>query len=526
MLFVSGAAVLALELLASRILTPYFGVSLVIWAGILSTTLVALALGYWTGGRLAAGAGGELGRLAGRFAALPSVASGALLIACLAYPDFFPRLAASHLVLGAFAGCVALLFVPLVALSAMSPLLVAIRLAQGRARGADAGAARVLVVGTSGSVAGVLLTAFGAIPYLGNFSASIAVALALGLVGNAAAAGLPEPLAGRRRLGLGAVAATLAAALLLWQADAWLGRLWPAEYGGARWRVEARFGSRFGTVKVLRSEPEPSGRFSRIYFHDGLIQNAVDSGGRSLTFYTHALEALAHAYRPGLRSALVLGLGAGIVPMRLAAEGVAVDVVEVDPASLRAATGFFGFDPGRVRVSLADARTHVRRCERPYDVVLVDLFHGDGTPEYLVTRDFFADLRRCLGQEGVAVFNTVAVVDRPTATRNLLATLHAELPYLALYRPDWPGAPNVNYFAVASTSPLPEPVAVRLGDVPAQHAATLPAMLAHPIAHAPDLFADAEVVTDARGGVYDLAQSQLGHRRALLASLPPAFLAD
>ncbi|MBI3935501.1 MAG: glycosyl transferase, partial [Betaproteobacteria bacterium] len=44
-IFVTGGAVLALELLASRILTPYFGVSLYIWTGILSITLVALALG-------------------------------------------------------------------------------------------------------------------------------------------------------------------------------------------------------------------------------------------------------------------------------------------------------------------------------------------------------------------------------------------------------------------------------------------------------------------------------------------------
>ena len=45
-IFVSGAAILALELLASRIMMPFFGVSLYIWTGILSITLVALALGY------------------------------------------------------------------------------------------------------------------------------------------------------------------------------------------------------------------------------------------------------------------------------------------------------------------------------------------------------------------------------------------------------------------------------------------------------------------------------------------------
>ena len=53
LLFLSGAAVLALELLASRIMTPYFGVSLYIWTGILSITLVALALVDRAGGRRA-----------------------------------------------------------------------------------------------------------------------------------------------------------------------------------------------------------------------------------------------------------------------------------------------------------------------------------------------------------------------------------------------------------------------------------------------------------------------------------------
>jgi hypothetical protein len=55
LIFISGGAILALELLASRIMTPYFGVSLFIWTGILSITLISLAFGYWWGGRLAGG---------------------------------------------------------------------------------------------------------------------------------------------------------------------------------------------------------------------------------------------------------------------------------------------------------------------------------------------------------------------------------------------------------------------------------------------------------------------------------------
>jgi len=530
-LFLSGAAVLALELLASRIMTPYFGVSLYIWTGILSITLVALAVGYWGGGRLAASRGASAGgvaRLVQLYALMPAVAATAIVAACLAYPYLFPALASADLVLGSFAASLLLLSVPLVAASAMNPLLVAILLARGGGRAGDAGAGTVFFVSTIGSVAGVLATAFGLIPNLSNFSATLAVALMLALLSLVAAARPPAPLAARGALGIAAGGATLIAALALWQADAYIARMWPASYGGKGWRVEARFNSLFGTVKILRSEAEPgTGRFLRIYFQDGLIQNTVASDGRSLSFYTYALEALAYRYRPRIGSALVLGLGAGVVPMRLAAQGVAVEVVEIDPASLTAAQRYFSFDAARARVHLEDARTYLKRCARRYELVVVDLFHGDGTPDYLLTRDFFADLRRCLEPGGIAVFNTFADLERPAAYAHLLATLRAELPYIALYRPDWPGSAHVNGFIVAGAAPLPEPRPVQLDYVPPRHADALDAMLRQPLTLNRGLLERGQVVTDARSrAVYDIAESQIVYRGAVVQALPRAFLVN
>jgi len=103
-IFVTGAAILALELLASRIMTPYFGVSLYIWSGILSITLISLAAGYWHGGRLASGKSGRAPppeKLAFLFALMPALASLAIVAACLLYPYLFYRLARLDLVLGA-----------------------------------------------------------------------------------------------------------------------------------------------------------------------------------------------------------------------------------------------------------------------------------------------------------------------------------------------------------------------------------------------------------------------------------------
>jgi predicted membrane-bound spermidine synthase len=530
-LFVSGGAILALELLASRIMTPYFGVSLYIWTGILSITLVALALGYWFGGKLAAGRDASPRsalRLVQLYALMPTVAAAGIVAACFAYPHLFASLAAASLVYGAFAAGLVLLFVPLVAASAMNPLLVAILLRRGASgRSGDAGAGAVFFVSTVGSVAGVLVTAFGLIPYLSNFASTLCVALVLALLTLGLAVFVREPVPARPAIGAAAVLACVLAVALIWNANAHTARNGPFSYAGLTWRVEGSYASLFGTVKVLRTVGGPGeDRHLRMYFQDGLTQNTADSAHRSISFYTYGLEALARAYRPRMRSALVLGLGAGMVPMALARSGIEVEVVDVDPVAPRVAQAHFGFDPARVRTHVADARTFVRDCPRTYDVVVVDLFHGDGTPDYLVTREFFRDLRRCLGADGVAVFNTFADITRPRPYAHFLVTLKAELPHLALYRPH-DGGTYVNSFVVASAQALPAPVPVTLAYVPAHHSGTLWTMLSAPLALGPQLFEGGRVITDAANpAAHDLALMQMIYRRTVIESAPRGLLVN
>lgn len=47
-----GGAVMAVELLAARMLAPWFGTSLYVWATVMAFTLLGLAIGYFIGGRL------------------------------------------------------------------------------------------------------------------------------------------------------------------------------------------------------------------------------------------------------------------------------------------------------------------------------------------------------------------------------------------------------------------------------------------------------------------------------------------
>ena len=526
-IFLTGAATLALELLASRVMTPYFGVSLYIWTGILSITLVALAFGYWWGGRLAGRlASARRDNLAVAFLLMPAIGALALVIACLAYPHVFPLLAGKDLVLGAFIACVLLLGIPLVATSAMNPLLIAMHMrANASASKGDAGAGRVFFTSTVGSVFGVVVTAFYLIPTFSNFVSLTIVACVLAVLPLAGLRPASSAPIRRKPLAILAAAALIASAALLWQADAYLARMWPVRFSGLDWTVEASVGSIFGTVKVLKSTPvDPSGRFVRVYFHDGLIQNRMYSDGQPYTFYTFALEALALSHRPDMRSALVLGLGAGVVPSRLAARGVDVTAVEIDPASFTVARRYFGLDTTRFRALQADARTYLRQCAGTHDVVVVDLFHGDGTPDYLITRDFFADLRRCITTNGVAVFNTFADLQFTAGYAHFLATLRAEFPYVTIYRQDEPGARHLNSFVVASVT-APAPRNASLANVPARYAENLADMLNRPRQLDPALLSGGQVITDARSAAArDLARTQMSYRASVARDLPPAFL--
>jgi hypothetical protein len=131
-IFLTGATTLSLELLASRIMTPYFGVSLYIWTGILSITLIALSLGYYIGGRLTGNdAAKDTGRIEYLFLLMPALSALAIALSCWLYPGTFADIASFSLVLGSFFACILLIFFPLIAVSAMNPLLIAMENAAG-----------------------------------------------------------------------------------------------------------------------------------------------------------------------------------------------------------------------------------------------------------------------------------------------------------------------------------------------------------------------------------------------------------
>src|SRR5207245_6097695 len=153
---------MALEIVGSRILAPYFGSSVYVWGSLISIFLAALSAGYYFGG-VAADRWPRAGALALALAAagvlilvLPLVSRSILETVTLW--DLGPR--ASPLL-----ASVVLFVLPSLLLGMTSPFAIKLAATNLATVGATAGV--LYAISTAGSIAGTLLTAFVLIPAMG-----------------------------------------------------------------------------------------------------------------------------------------------------------------------------------------------------------------------------------------------------------------------------------------------------------------------------------------------------------------------
>lgn len=383
---VTGAAILVVEILGAKMLSPYVGSSHFVWTAQIAVTLVSLALGYYFGGWLV-DRSADLQRL------YKCIAIAALYLA--ATVPFVEKVAYAFLnfklEMGAFLASNFLFLVPLTLLAATGPFLIRVLTQSVQNIGGQVG--RLSAVSTLGSVIGTILIGYLLLPYLANSTTMFVTAgtlLALAIIYFAVWARGQKSLA--VTIGLGAL--FLSGSLLIRDEFTAQPRSMVRLYNG---------NSNFGQIQVL----EHKNSHRRYYLNDYLVQNTYDSQEKaSMSLFTYMLHELAWAYSPSLKNALCIGLGIGIVPGALAREGVQVDVVEINPAIVPVAKKYFDFDDSAVNVTIGDGRFFINKSQKKYDAIVLDAFLGDSSPSHLMTREAFAEMARLLGTNGVLVINS------------------------------------------------------------------------------------------------------------------------
>ncbi len=157
-----GVLSMGFQLLASRLLSPHFGSSIIVWAWLISTFLAAFSSGSMLGGWIS--------NLAAERRHRAQVTGAALAVISLAVTAGFGRpildwIEVAFLDVGTalLVSCALLFFVPVTALSSFGPQCVQYLAARDTPPGKASGI--VYGVSTLGNIAGVMLTAFALIPH-------------------------------------------------------------------------------------------------------------------------------------------------------------------------------------------------------------------------------------------------------------------------------------------------------------------------------------------------------------------------
>jgi predicted membrane-bound spermidine synthase len=159
--FVSGAVLMALEIVGSRVLAPYFGTSIYVWGSLIGIFLAALSLGYVCGGRAS-----------DRWPSLRLLHGICLMVAAFIFSvPYLARPICQAFVpcgdrLGPLLAAVGLFFVPCVLMGMVSPL--AIKLVAQDVQGIGATTGNLYALSTVGSIFGTMVTTFVLVPAVGT----------------------------------------------------------------------------------------------------------------------------------------------------------------------------------------------------------------------------------------------------------------------------------------------------------------------------------------------------------------------
>ncbi|MHA6786019.1 fused MFS/spermidine synthase [Pseudonocardia saturnea] len=391
---VSGAAILVVETLATRLVAPYVGLTLESTTAVIGVALAGIAVGASLGGRWAD--------------VFPPrrVAAGALAVGGLGVLAVRPlvRLLGPVLGPGPLAAILLVAASTLVSVTALAMVTPAVT--RSRLTGVD-GSGTVIgelsAAGTIGSLAGTFLTGFVLVAFLPVtaillVTAAACLLLAVLVVGDAR----------RSELARGGTAAVLLAVALV--------------------AVPGRCDT--DTVYYCaRVDADPARASGQVLVLDDLRHSYVDRADPAhLEFaYTQrfgdAVDAAFPAGEP-LR-AVHVGGGGFTMPRWLAATrpGSLSTVLEVDPGVVELGRRELGVDEiPDLDIRIGDARTTLAELpDNSADLVVGDAFGARSVPWHLATTEFVDDVRRVLRPGGLYVLNVIdsdplALLTAETAT--------------------------------------------------------------------------------------------------------------
>lgn len=398
--FITGAVIMVLEILGFRLFAPYFGYSVYVWGSLIGIVMLALACGYYAGGRLADRYGRPL-----LLYLMIGLASFYILVIRVFSQQILSSLIYHDIIAGTLLASLIIFGLPMFLLSMVSPFIIGIRAQIGHV-GTTAGT--IYGISTAGSILGTFLAAFYFIP---SFGTNVTLLICFFTI-------LVITFFG----------------ILFWSKKAWLLVLFiPLSFIPPK-DFELNLMS-LGRKPLFNGES----KYARLFvFEDGknksISLEAQFMGAQSLRYkdrlltgyywdYFNLSPLLIPSSPPRAQTGsgrelrtvgmttryLLLGVAGGtsIVQLRYFFPDLKIDAVEIDEKMIELGTRFFGLTrDAKTTFFIDDVRPFLARSQKKYPAIGVDLFTGGVfVPFYVSSREFFQSVFNHLENGGHMLIN-------------------------------------------------------------------------------------------------------------------------
>lgn len=394
--FIEGGSVMAAELIGAKMLAPYFGSSLYVWASVLAITLGGLAAGYFAGGILSY-------KSKNPFALFYVLLAAAVFTVLMPFSSKFIlwMIGMHSLIPSVIVSSIFILFPPVFMMGMVSPLIIRAITSDVEQAGKAAGA--IYAISTVGGIIATFGFGFYVIPMFGLTLPCIFTGIILGLI--------PLYVIIRQKQMGKALGFLL---LCAWAFSA-------AAFGPSSSNIKVVYSAEglLGQLMVLdyphyNKKREIDGH-SRWLFVNRISQTMYDSladeSNQEEKYFTYVYRISDFCDSiPKSSKILLLGLGGGSVAKRLTEKGFSVDVCELDKRIAEAAKNYF-YLPENVNITVDDARHYIKTCDKKYDLIVFDTFRGEDPPNHVFTKESLEETKRLLNPGAVVFVNSLGYLE-------------------------------------------------------------------------------------------------------------------
>lgn len=394
--FLSGALTMVLELIASRILSPYVGSSNLIWTTIIGIMLTSMSIGYWLGGKKADQNKENDINILANYLLIAAIATSLIPILETVFVNTLAQ-AVNQLIIVAIISATIVFGIPSFLLAAVSP--IAVKLKNNAPDNVGATSGKISSLSTIGSIFGTFFAGFILIPNLGVRTIILGCSILLWILSFMLFKNkdkkyyvliIIELIA---IIGLNILGAQIFKNKnidIIKDVDSEYSRIWVKEI-----QVDQ---AKYKTLQV------DTGLESYIN------QETGEMGAQYLTYFD-----LFEYYNKEAKSTLMLGGAAYTYPMHYLNkyQDKTIDVVEIDKKMTEISEEEFGLDTNNpnLKIYTTDGRSFLNYNETKYDTILIDAFKGLNAPFELTTYEAMQKAYNNLNENGMVITNIISSIE-------------------------------------------------------------------------------------------------------------------